>query len=107
MAKNVFKVRNLDSTGIVIPFPMFDFILRDKALNGKYHIFEDFKKLFLAIVINSPCESHYNLAKKSIELGIPVLMESPVSKNLKEVLELYDLAKRKKVKLLRGLRTRN
>ena len=65
------------------------------------------KNLFPAIVINSPCESHYNLAKKSIELGIPVLMESPVSKNLKEVLELYDLAKRKKVKLLRGLRTRN
>jgi len=84
LAKNVFKVRNLDSTGIVIPFSMFDFILRDKALN--------------AIVINSPCESHYYLAKKSIELGIPVLMESPVSKNLKEVLELYDLAKRQAFK---------
>ena len=36
IARTVFKERNMDSDGILVPFEMFDFILRDKSLQGNF-----------------------------------------------------------------------
>ncbi|WP_345953581.1 Gfo/Idh/MocA family oxidoreductase [Mucilaginibacter sp. PAMB04168] len=45
------------------------------------------------IVVNTPNQLHYEQAKQVLQAGKHVLIEKPVTANLTQLLELYDLAK--------------
>jgi len=55
-----------------------------------------------AVSITSPTSTHYNLAKKCLENNIHVLVEKPITNNLKEAQELIDLAKKNNKTLMVG-----
>lgn len=51
------------------------------------------------VIITTPPQTHYELAKKALEAGKNVVLEKPVTLNLKEAEELYALAKEKNLML--------
>ena len=55
------------------------------------------------VVISSTTASHYALAKKMLDLNIPVLIEKPVSTKISEVIELVNISKKKNTVLRAGL----
>ena len=55
------------------------------------------------IVISSTTASHYALAKKIMDLNIPVFIEKPVSTKINEVIELINISKKKNIVLRGGL----
>ncbi len=46
------------------------------------------------VIINTPNNTHFDLAKRALQAGKHVLVEKPIAANSKEVKELYDLARR-------------
>ena len=58
-----------------------DLVLGDRAING--------------IVIATPAETHYQLAKKAITVGKDVFVEKPIALNLEEANQLVKLAEEK------------
>ncbi|WP_459557359.1 Gfo/Idh/MocA family protein [Lacunimicrobium album] len=55
-----------------------------------------------AVCIASYTESHYPFTKAALEAGCHVFVEKPLAETLEQSLELVDLAKTKKLKLLAG-----
>ncbi len=55
------------------------------------------------VVISSTTASHYALAKKMLDLNIPVLIEKPVSTKIGEVIDLVNISKKKNTVLRAGL----
>jgi predicted dehydrogenase len=55
-----------------------------------------------AVVIATPLETHYELAKRAIEVGKHVFIEKPIASTLAESKELAQLAKEKQVILMVG-----
>ena len=53
-----------------------------------------------AVVLATPIKTHYNLAKKALEMGKHVLVEKPLATSLAEAQELIDLAKEKGLALM-------
>ncbi len=53
-------------------------------------------------IISVPTSSHYSVSKRLIEQGINVLIEKPISKNVKEAIDLIKLAERTRVILMVG-----
>lgn len=51
------------------------------------------------IVISTPVDTHYNLAKKSLEAGKHIWVEKPFTSTSKEAAELIDTADRKNLKI--------
>ena len=49
------------------------------------------------VVIATPTDTHFEIARSYLESGIPVLVEKPISRNFHEVKMLIELAKMKKV----------
>jgi len=45
------------------------------------------------IIVNTPNNTHFDLAKKSLQAGKHVLVEKPIAATVAEVKELYDLAR--------------
>jgi predicted dehydrogenase len=45
------------------------------------------------IIVNTPNNTHFDLAKKSLQAGKHVLVEKPIAATIAEVKELYDLAR--------------
>ncbi len=78
------------------------------AINGKnvadefgYTYFENMNRLIEAVDvvdIVTPTLSHYECAKKAINMGRHVFIEKPVTKTLEEAEEIIDLAKKNGVK---------
>ena len=50
-----------------------------------------------SIIIATPAQTHYELAKRALELGRNVLIEKPMVMDLDQAKELYDLALKKNV----------
>lgn len=80
-----------------------------KILAKKYNSnpYTDFKKMIatenpVAVTICVPTSLHFEVAKYCIEKKIHVLVEKPITSNLKEAKELVRLAKINKVKLFVG-----
>lgn len=61
-------------------------------------VFED--HIIDAVVIATPVNTHYSLAKKALQSGKHVLVEKPLTSDYSEALELVLLAKRKKKTLM-------
>jgi predicted dehydrogenase len=53
-----------------------------------------------AVVLATPIKTHYNLAKKALEMGKHVLVEKPLATSRAEAQELIDLAKQKGLALM-------
>lgn len=66
--------------------------------------FNDFLNAVDAVYIASPNETHADYVRKAIEAGKHVLCEKPMTFTYDEAVELYDLAKNKKVVLMEGIR---
>ena len=62
-------------------YASFDELLADKNVAG--------------IAIATPAQTHYDLAKKSLEAGFPTYVEKPVTLNLKDAEDLRILAEKK------------
>ena len=54
------------------------------------------------VIISSPSDTHYEIAKHALEHGKHVLCEKPLTKSSKEVKELIDLAHQKNLVLMVG-----
>ena len=57
---------------------------------------------FDGYIVATPPKTHYELARKIIQKGKPVLVEKPLTLSLKNAIKLNALAKRKKVNLMVG-----
>jgi UDP-2-acetamido-3-amino-2,3-dideoxy-glucuronate N-acetyltransferase len=55
-----------------------------------------------AVILATPAETHYNIAKRLLESGKNVLVEKPITLELSEAGELVGLADEKKLKLMVG-----
>ncbi len=69
-------------------FEDFDEALRDKKIDG--------------IVIATPAQTHYELAKKSLEAGFPTFVEKPICLNLKDSEYLTNLSESLNLPLMVG-----
>lgn len=67
--------------------------------------YEDFLDKIDAVYIASPNETHYHYAHMALETGKHVLSEKPLGFTYDETVELYALAKEKKVVLMEGIKT--
>lgn len=67
--------------------------------------YEDFLDKIDAVYIASPNETHYHYAHMALEAGKHVLSEKPLGFTYDETVELYALAKEKKVVLMEGIKT--
>ena len=56
-------------------------------------------KIDVAIIV-TPIETHYKIAKFFLNLNIPIILEKPVSKKIREIKELNTLSKKKKVSVI-------
>ena len=61
-----------------------------------------FKFKFDAYIVSTPPNIHYEIAKKIIEKGKPVLIEKPITLKLEDAITLNNLAKKKNVNLMVG-----
>lgn len=67
--------------------------------------YDEFINKVDAVYIATPHKTHYEYIKKSLELDKNVLCEKPMVLSKNEAIELYDLAKEKKVVLLEAIKT--
>ncbi len=56
-----------------------------------------------AMVIATPATTHYELVKKCLQLGKPVLVEKPITTNTEQAVELIELADSLELSLLVGV----
>ncbi len=80
------KIKSI-STGISFTSTL-DTLLDDKSLNG--------------VIISTPAETHFEIAKKCLENGKNVLVEKPITLKVNEAEELYELSIKKKLILMVG-----
>lgn len=69
-------------------FSSFNEMLNDKSIDG--------------IVIATPAQTHFELAKQCLESGFPVLVEKPLTLNSKDAESLANLADKKNLTLMAG-----
>ena len=63
---------------------------------------ESFNRGFDGYVVSSPASSHFEIAKKIIEHKKSVLVEKPITLNLKDAIKLNELSKLNQVNLMAG-----
>jgi len=63
---------------------------------------ESFNRGFDGYVVSSPASSHFEIAKKIIEQKKSVLVEKPITLNLKDAIKLNELSKLNQVNLMAG-----
>lgn len=86
---------------------------KGKMLEQKYgfkHFHQTLDQLIaekpLAVFVHTPTKTHYQIIKQLLTAGINVYVDKPVSENLVEVEELYQLAAEKKLLLTCGFNRR-
>lgn len=70
-----------------------------------YKEFDEFLQSVDVVYIASPHQTHYEYAKKCLEKGKHVLCEKPLTFTVREAEELYDMAERKGIILMEGIKT--
>ena len=77
-----------------------------KEQHSDIYVFDDLNKAlknkFDAFVVATPAETHYPIAKKILNYGAHVLVEKPFTTKLEDAIELNELSKQKKLKLMVG-----
>ncbi|CAJ1193877.1 putative oxidoreductase (putative) [Companilactobacillus paralimentarius DSM 13238 = JCM 10415] len=86
---------------------------KGKMLEQKYgfkHFHQTLDQLIaekpLAVFVHTPTKTHYQIIKQLLTAGINVYVDKPVSENLAEVEELYQLAEKKELLLTCGFNRR-
>ncbi|GEO46577.1 Gfo/Idh/MocA family protein [Companilactobacillus kimchii] len=86
---------------------------KGKMLEQKYgfkHFHQTLDQLIaekpLAVFVHTPTQTHYQIIKQLLMAGINVYVDKPVSEDLAEVEELYQLAEKKKLLLTCGFNRR-
>ncbi len=74
-------------------------------INSATKSFDELLTQVDAVYIASPHATHYDYSKKALEAGKHVLCETPLVFSEKQAVELLDLAKRKNLVLMVGLKT--
>lgn len=78
---------------------------QENELNFYSIDYDEFIKKVDAVYIATPHRTHYEYIKKSLELKKHILCEKPMVLSKREAIELYNLAKEKKVVLLEAIKT--
>ncbi len=82
-----------------------------KEFEKKYQVktwtdnFEEFLDLTDAVYVASPNETHSGYVRRALEAGKHILCEKPMTFTYSEAVELYDIAKKKDLALMEGIRT--
>ena len=63
---------------------------------------DSFNFNFDGYVVSTPPKTHYDISRRIIEKGKPLLIEKPITLNLEDSIKLNDLAKEKNVNLMVG-----
>lgn len=72
----------------IVLFDSFDKVLADKNING--------------VAIATPAPTHFELAKKALESGMPTYVEKPITLNLRDAEILTQTAEEKNIPLMVG-----
>ena len=78
---------------------------KDYIYGNKIKIYKDWKELVLkknidGVIIASPANTHYEITKYCINLGIPCIVEKPVTLKLIQAEYIFELAKKNKAIVL-------
>lgn len=101
-AKSIIGSKSAKLSGIVDPN------FNDKSSNiNNVKVYNDLSKVELdkgvdGVIVSSTTDSHYSVAKNIINYKIPILIEKPLSTNLKEVKSLTKECLEKKIVLQAG-----
>lgn len=97
-------VSGIDITGVYSPNTYKQFA--DKfEINFSTNDFEALVNEVDALYIASPHSTHYPFVKKALQMGKHILCEKPLTLNLNESKELYQLAKKSNLVLLEAIKT--
>ncbi len=69
------------------------------AKNYNYEMTGDFKEMLKkvdAVTVAAPTRYHYDIAKHCLEEGKHVLVEKPITTNIEQATELFNIAEKKK-----------
>lgn len=87
----------------------YDLDPKKATLSPEGSIFYDTLDAFLSapglqiILISTPNESHFGLAMRGLEAGIPVIVEKPVCDNIRDLATLRDTARKREVQCFAAL----
>jgi predicted dehydrogenase len=100
-------VRVLSELGYLAGIAELDETTRNSASEQyKVPAFADYRELIKSgidgVVIATPAHTHFPIAKDVLELGLPVMVEKPITLNSKDAEVLNELAKAKKLPLMVG-----
>lgn len=100
-------VRVLSELGYLAGIAELDETTRNSASEQyKVPAFADYRELIKSgidgVVIATPAHTHFPIAKDVLELGLPVMVEKPITLNSKDAEALNELAKAKKLPLMVG-----
>ena len=78
--------------------------IRSKYPACKFHLDLEsaFNDDYDGFIVATPPLTHFEIAKKIIESGKPLLVEKPLTLNMKDAVELNNLAKKNNVNLMVG-----
>ena len=71
--------------------------VKNKYNNNAYDSLEKLLAACNAVSIATPTTTHCKIAKQAMEMGCHVLIEKPITQNIKEAKELVSIAKKKKL----------
>ena len=77
-------------------------VMRDKYNIQTYNNYKDIISKVDAVSIATPTAMHYEIAKEFLENGVPVLVEKPITNNIKQAEELVKISRDKGVSLQVG-----
>jgi predicted dehydrogenase len=93
-AEKLASITDVDMIGVV---DVDAVMARDLAQKYKTPWFEDYRALLghtEGVVIASPTQSHYRIARDFLETGSHVFIEKPIAKTQGEAIQLVDVAKK-------------
>jgi len=79
-----------------------DSVVRDSVASYGYEMTGDFNELIKnvdAVTVAAPTKYHFDIAKKCLEEGKHVLVEKPITTNLQQAEQLFDIAEKKNLTL--------
>tara|TARA_B100000989_G_C19510482_1_gene458768 strand:- start:161 stop:1105 length:945 start_codon:yes stop_codon:yes gene_type:complete len=96
--KTISKVKGIKLVGICTKSGRFK---KNYLFKKDFLIYKDWKKLVSTknidgVIIASPANTHFQIAKYCICLGIPIIVEKPITLNLSQANYIYELAKKNK-----------
>jgi len=105
--KELKFVNNLELLSVLTPSKqkLEDFLYQNAILYGFTKIEDFFASNIDAVYIASPHQFHYEQVKMALNAGKHVLCEKPIALKEEQLIELFELANKKKLTLVEALKT--